>query len=155
MCVRVHVSTYDHSSSFFGKRPLVSIHTDAHAHARIRILTHAGRHIRTHKQAHTHTHYTRPPTHLRACCLIESVEMILLNASLKLLSPRAIKTLSISLVSSLTLSPSDTEGPCQYESTPQASKQTFRASDKENNHAPRVQRSRSKRLESMEIISKT
>lgn len=51
--------------------------------------------------------------------------------------------------------PLNTEGPCQYESTPQASKQTSRASDKENNHAPRVQRSRSKRLESMEIISKT
>ena len=29
------------------------------------------------------------------------------------------------------------------------------ASDTDNNHAPRVQRSRSKRLESMEIISKT
>lgn len=48
-----------------------------------------------------------------------------------------------------------TEGPCQYESTPQATVPTLNASDMKNDHAPRVQRSRSERLESMEIISKT
>ena len=51
--------------------------------------------------------------------------------------------------------PLNAEGPCQYESTTQESQQTPRASDNENDRAPRVQRSRSKRLESMEIISKT
>ena len=35
------------------------------------------------------------------------------------------------------------------------SRATSRAPDKENGHAPRVQRSRSKRLEPMEIVSKT
>jgi hypothetical protein len=49
----------------------------------------------------------------------------------------------------------NTEGPCQYESTPQATVLTLNASDKKNDRAPRVQRSRPARLESMEIISKT
>ena len=48
-----------------------------------------------------------------------------------------------------------TEGPCQSMSTPRASKQTSTAIDRENARAPRAQRSRSQRLESMEIISKT
>jgi Reverse transcriptase (RNA-dependent DNA polymerase)/Endonuclease-reverse transcriptase len=47
------------------------------------------------------------------------------------------------------------EGPCQSGSTPQALRHPSNASDGKNDRAPCVQRSRSKRLESMEIISKT